>query len=705
MTALFKFITIFFTATMLPVILATWSLWAYTDTIQSQVDLLQDLENRENFSPTIEFIDLLNHLGEIYYHRNPDSLYLLAMKSLKASEQIDYKAGQVDAYRNIGAYHNLKGEYKQALSYFEEGLSLAEKEKYWTGLANLYNSMGLNAYERGNYSDAVTQYLQALKIKEEHLSPLEQSKTLNNLGLVFTDLGDIEKALNYHTRALKIREANNDQTGIASSKINIALINKKIGELEKAMSQFESTLELGLKTKNKQLISVSYFNIGELFLILGENKHAFTNFEKAFIVDKERDDRVGIGYDLLGMGKAKLNMNQLQKAKEYIQESLEIFVESDNKSNIDKSHLLLSKLFEKANNHVKALYHFKLHKLYQDSIINLEISKQIQEISSKYESDKKETEFLQQQKEKDLLNEKRMAQNIRNGVFVILIILLIAFILAIRSIKAQVKAKALVTSQRNEYKKLNKKLLLQKEENEKITQQLFQVNETKDKIFSIVGHDLKSPITSLKGLMQYVVDENLDQKEFMLVSKQLRNEVEQVHFTLVNLLNWAKGQMRGIVTYPAIISMHELVQQNISLNEPISKNKNIEIIDKLEENTFCYADKDQISLALRNVLNNALKFTPKGGKIIISSKKSEKGFWEISIKDNGIGMPEEILKNLFSKDPNNKQQYGTEGEKGTGLGLQLTNDFIKKNGGDISVTSKPGKGTTFTFTIPLAHYK
>ncbi|MBI0398865.1 ATP-binding protein [Cyclobacterium marinum] len=704
MAAFFNLKIIFSIAAFLSVMFATHSLYAQTDTIQSQVDELQALENRENFSPTINFIDQLNRLGEIYYHRNPDSLYLLAMKSLKASEQISYTAGKVDAYRNIGAYHNLKGEYTQALSYFKEGLSLAEKEEYWLGLANIYNSMGLNDYERGNYSDAVTHYLQALKIKEKHLSKLEQSKTLNNLGLVFMDFGDIEKALAYHTRALKIREAYNDQTGIASSRINIALIYKERGELEEAMSQFEATLELGLKMNNRQLISVSYFNIGELFLLRGANENAYRNFEKAYFVDKEREDLVGIGFDLLGMGEAQLNMNQLHKAKQNIQESLEIFVESDIKSNIDKSHLLLSKVFEKMNDNAQALHHFKLHKLYQDSIVNLETNKQIQEISAKYEFDKKETELLQQQKEKDLLNEKRIAQNIRNGVSIILIILLIAFILAIRSIKVQTKAKALVTKQRNEYEKLNKRLLLQKKENEKITKQLFQVNETKDKIFSIVGHDLKSPVTSLKGLMQYVVDENLDRKEFLLVSKQLRNEVEQVHFTLVNLLNWAKGQMRGIVTDPTTISMHQLVEQNISLNEPISKNKNIEIVDELEENTICYADKDQISLALRNVLNNAIKFTPKGGKIIISSKKAARqGFWEISIQDNGIGMSDEILKNLFSKELGGKQQYGTEGEKGTGLGLQLTKDFIIKNGGEIKVSSKPNNGTTFTFTIPSAY--
>tara|TARA_R110001592_G_scaffold148471_3_gene373342 strand:- start:31923 stop:34037 length:2115 start_codon:yes stop_codon:yes gene_type:complete len=704
LTAFLNLKLFFSTSVTFTVVFATHILLAQSDTIQSQIEQLQAIENQENFIPTFEYIDQLNRLGERYYNRNPDSTFLLAMKSLEASEQIDYKKGLVDSYRNIGAYHNIKSEYSQAMSFFREGLTIAEKEQYWLGLANIHNSMGLNAYERGDYTNAVNYYLKALDIKEKHLSKLDQSKTLNNLGLVYMDFGDLDKALKYHSRALKIREEFNDKTGIASSRINIALVNKERGQLDEAFNQFNAALKLGLDLNNRQLISVSYFNIGEILLTKKSFKEALEYFEKALVVDKERGDRVGIGFDLLGIGEAQLNLNSPRQAKKNIIESLNIFVESDIKSNIDKSHLLLSKAYEMENNGMKALLHFKLHKLYQDSVINLETEKQIQEISSKYEFDKKEAELLQSQKEKELFNEKKMERNIRNGVTVILVILLIAFLLAIRSVKTQIKAKALVTRQKNEFENLNKKLLQQKSENEKITNQLFQVNETKDKLFSIVGHDLKSPINSLKGLMQYVVDEKLNQEEFLLVSTQLRNEVEQVHFTLTNLLNWAKGQMRGIVTDPIAFSMHKLLKENINLNLPISEGKNIKIIDRLEENTVCFADKDQINLVMRNILNNALKFTPKGGEIIVSSRKSNPDFWKISIIDNGIGMTDEALNNLFTNDLGGKRQYGTEGEKGTGLGLQLSKDFITKNGGEIKVFSAFGKGTDVSFTLPSAYF-
>jgi signal transduction histidine kinase len=142
------------------------------------------------------------------------------------------------------------------------------------------------------------------------------------------------------------------------------------------------------------------------------------------------------------------------------------------------------------------------------------------------------------------------------------------------------------------------------------------------------------------------------------------------------------------------------LEENINLNNPISKRKEIQIIDNLEENTICFIDKEQVNLVFRNILNNAIKFTNKGGQIFVSSKKNSDNFWEISIKDNGIGMKKETIQNLFSLNLTGKQQYGTEGEKGTGLGLQLTKDFVLKNGGDLRVNSEKGEGTTFTIILP-----
>ncbi|WP_235954839.1 ATP-binding protein [Cyclobacterium salsum] len=691
----------FLTATTAAVL---WSHFSFgqreaIDAIKTKID---SIENKENFTPDKPYIDFINQLAELYYNLNPDSTFLLGMKSLEASEKVEYTEGIIDAYRNIGAYHNLRGEYEQAMGFFEEGLHLSEKIQYWRGMANINNSIGLNYYERGLLEESVTAYLRALEIKEQHLSENEQSKTLSNLGLVFLDLGDFEKALSYHNRALEIRKQIQNVPGMAYSMANIGEVYKENGALEKSLQNYQASLKIGEDIDNRQLVSVCHFNIGDIYLEQEKFEEALFHFETALGLDTERNDKVGISYDLLGIGETQMKLGNLTAAKKTIEEGLEVALESHLKGEVQKAHLLLSELYEGENNPSKALYHFKLHKAYQDSILNEGTKVEIQKLTTEYALAKKEAEFLQARRETELRNEARMEQRLRTGVTIILVILLVAFFIALRSIKSQIKARETVTTQKNELEKLNKKILLQKNEIEKVANQMFEVNQTKDKLFSIVGHDLKSPINSLKGLMQYVVDEKLTQEEFLLVSAQLRNEVEQVHFTLINLLHWAKGQMKGIVTDTEKVSINKILKEIMSLYKPVSEAKDISIADNLEAHTDCLVDREQCNLILRNLINNALKFTNRGGNISITSKKVDDSYWEISIQDDGIGIDRQTLTKIFTPAFKEKNRYGTAGEKGTGLGLQLTKDFVKINGGDIHVESELGKGSTFTFTLPIA---
>ncbi|MFC4874908.1 sensor histidine kinase [Negadavirga shengliensis] len=290
----------------------------------------------------------------------------------------------------------------------------------------------------------------------------------------------------------------------------------------------------------------------------------------------------------------------------------------------------------------------------------------------------------------------------RNWLIILFFITLTAFIISIRSISAQRKARMLVTFQKEELEKLNRELLKEQQKTRKMVEDLNEVNQTKDKLFSIVSHDLKSPINSLKGLLQYTVDENLSQEEFSLVSVRLRYEVEQVHFTLINLLHWAKSQMKGITTDPEEVPINELLDDTLSLYQSVADIKNIKIHNRLLPDTLCYADKEHCLVVLRNLINNALKFTYPNGNIYIYSKRTTAQTWEITIEDDGMGMDENTQKNLF-KAHFEKHRYGTAGEKGTGLGLQLSRDFIEKNKGTIYVESALGKGSKFILTFPAAN--
>lgn len=666
------------------------------DSLKLEMNLI---ESSNNFSPNEEYINLLNILSESFYNYSPDSTLYYAKKSKLLSESLGYSEGLADAYRNIGAYYNRKGNYDTAKVIFQNGIQLANQVSYLAGSANLYASIGLSYYETGYLAAATEYYLMSLKIKRDLGLNAEIANTLNNLGLIAIDRNQLTNALDFFNEAKSIRQNLDDKVGILTLNVNIALVLQKEKKHNAALNIFEEILADKATSNNKSLGSVSYYNIGEIYLAQNQFNKAIINYTKALELDKELNDRYGISSDLFGLGEAYLKLNQFNKSRELLEESLILASESGLKQNISKGHRLLSQLFEAQNDDKQALYHFKLYKNYEDSVFNSVTERITEDLLITYELEKSTFEAKQIQREEELQREKEVAKLIRNGVIVLLLIMAFALYLTIRSYQIQRKARLLITQQKNEMERLYLKTNQQKEEIESIAKDLEDVNKTKDKLFSIVGHDLRSPINSLNSLMQYTMDENLSQQEFLKMSYKLKNEVEHVHFTLINLLHWAKSQMRGISTYPDRLNLSELVNENIELYKPISASKNITIMDNTASKAVCWADREQINLVVRNLINNALKFTPEGGTIEIGSKLNEENQWEISLKDNGMGMGEDIIDALFK--PNfDKKRYGTLGEKGTGLGLILVKDFLTINGGSIKVTSEIEKGSTFTFTLP-----
>lgn len=245
----------------------------------------------------------------------------------------------------------------------------------------------------------------------------------------------------------------------------------------------------------------------------------------------------------------------------------------------------------------------------------------------------------------------------------------------------------------------NEELMLTTEQLDAQGQQLKELNQTKDRLFAIISHDLRSPINSLKGLMSLMYGQNISTEEFIKFSKSIKHGIEHAHFMLNNLLDWANSQFHGMKTNPQHIELVALALENKLLFQEVSQNKNIQIIIDIESDIKVYADEDHVNLVLRNLLSNALKFTEAGGEVRLNATGKDT-YCEISVADTGIGMSVQLLENLFNKQFSNSHT-GTDGEKGVGLGLFLVKDFVEKNGGKIRVESKEGEGTTFYFTLPL----
>lgn len=228
-----------------------------------------------------------------------------------------------------------------------------------------------------------------------------------------------------------------------------------------------------------------------------------------------------------------------------------------------------------------------------------------------------------------------------------------------------------------------------------------ELNNTKDKLLSIISHDLKGPIGNMIPIIELLTNENdLQEEQREQFMEYLLTASKNTYQLLENLLLWSRSQTDSIKLKPKIISLYHIINNNIKLISTAAHNKEISISVESTEPLSIFADKDSVNLIIRNLLSNAIKFTPKGGKIIVTTKKQDK-LVQIEVLDNGTGISQNILDNLFS-DNNFISQNGTEQETGTGLGLILCKDFAERNGGTISANNRPEGGSIFTVKLPLA---
>jgi signal transduction histidine kinase len=240
---------------------------------------------------------------------------------------------------------------------------------------------------------------------------------------------------------------------------------------------------------------------------------------------------------------------------------------------------------------------------------------------------------------------------------------------------------------------------------ERKERKLLILNASKDRFFSIIAHDLRNPFNSLLGILEILLEDydSLDNDERKEYLKILNNSSNKLFKLLLELLQWARLQTSGIDCVYTKLDLSKLLGKELSNLDEQSRNKNINISIDIPENSIVDADEDMVSTVIRNLISNAIKFTPKNGKIEVRVNK-EGEMLRFSIKDNGVGMSTEILGKLF-KIEEKITSVGTNQEVGTGLGLILCKEFIEKNNGEIMVTSLEGEGSTFSFTLPIKQGK
>lgn len=230
------------------------------------------------------------------------------------------------------------------------------------------------------------------------------------------------------------------------------------------------------------------------------------------------------------------------------------------------------------------------------------------------------------------------------------------------------------------------------------------LNSEKDHLFSIIAHDLRSPFTAILGLTEMISEEYdiMDASEMKGILKELHKSASNLYILLDNLLEWTMVRRNKKPFNPSRFLLSDIINYSLQLQYESAKLKSIEIFVDVDDQLLVYADRNMLEVVLRNLLSNAVKFTHEGGRILVGAEPEGDNLIRVSVHDNGIGMPAEMLENMFSLSAKNNRK-GTKGESSTGLGLLLCKEFVQKNGGELSVSSSEGKGSTFSFSVPSYH--
>ncbi|NVO12233.1 MAG: tetratricopeptide repeat-containing sensor histidine kinase [Bacteroidales bacterium] len=534
--------------------------------------------------------------------------------------------------------------------YIQKG-NESEKIKEYNQASFYFHQAGNTYWTYGHLGNAIDLFKKSLEMTE-HLSNLNGISVLcTKIGLLYTETKNFDNSLVYFLKSLDIARKMNRKPEIVSSLLNISSSYCEIEKYNESIPFLVEAEALSKDIGDTRYLRNCYSLMTRVYDKVGDREKSTQYFNLFVAITK------------------KIQQEEVSKK------------ESEARLMVDKAN---SKVLEVESIKEATEQELKEKKLeLNEKQINLS---KVEQISREQQM---QIDLLNKERELQIaiIRQQRLMRNIYLGIiFAVLFISGLTYF-GYKKIK---KSNVLLNSK-------NIEISFQKDEIEKQAEELRELNALKDKIFSIISHDLRSPLFSLITMLNLAKEGHFSIEEQNLILSELSKNVEYNTELLENLLKWASSQMIDGSMNPLIFDIYGTVANKINLYEETASQKGIKLINSVTLNTKVLADKDMIELVMRNLITNAIKYSKNGDFVEVSSK-TEEDTVTICVADNGMGIPEEVIEKLFGKHVFSTR--GTLNEKGTGLGLILCRDFIQMNGGRIWVESESNKGCKFFFTLP-----
>lgn len=626
-----------------------------------------------------EYVDFLYKRTRQFVRSNADSAIHLGNRILKISNEIGYEIGIAKAKETIARTSMHKAADSLSFALAIDAFNYSKEVGADSVFLETINVLGFGNY-RNKRIDKVFEYNSMGRRYATKFGNWEKSYLFTtNAASIMADLNEYERAVSFYKLSLSLLKEKPDIFKSAELNIEIAKMYYGKNELDKTIEFLEYAQKQINHIKDKFLQNSVWIIKSNVFLKKNNIEGAKELLEKADNISKGSNDYQQLVELNLAEANLEFNLENYENAYIIVTNTIPI---------AERLHFLRAQ-----EALIKLSYDIK-QKMGEFELANdlLETYHQLRD-SIKYEKNQNttrialaENNYRQQQQLLNLKLEKGSA--VQKAILIIALIVVLSLLSIL----------FLVKKNESKLKLLNHELTETQVQLQNKTERLDDANTTKVKLFSIIGHDFKGPIGGIKSLLDLLVEKGITKEEFDNYLPLMKTRVDNVLFSLNNLFLWGEAQLNGRQTKPINFDLITKIDNSIALLASRIDNKKIQVKNQVEINTKVWADEDHIEIVLRNLLSNALKFTPQKGTIIFGAEKTESN-WKIWIKDSGIGMSNEIKNKVFHSNER-VTNYGTDNEKGTGLGVSICIEMIKENQGRIWVDSELNKGTTIYFTLP-----
>jgi signal transduction histidine kinase len=638
------------------------------DSVQNEIDSRNELRSKFAY---------LDSLSNVFLRNNFELYLLLVQKGLEMAEEYDNDSIYNRFRIKEGISKFYRDEFDSARIIYQEVFDNSEGDPFLQAIA--LSEIGITYYHEYNNPKTLEYFIASLELLETVQDTARIGGITNNIGAIYNQLEDFKNARKYLKKAIKYKLFVSDSVRLGSSFHNLGLTFNEDSEVDSSLYYLNISKRLKLQNNDLRGLATTLATLSDYYRRAGDIEQAEQSIREAIKLDDQLDDQVALMVDQSSLAIMLLEKRDYDEvvsiAKEVIQNS------SDAKT-VKKMLEISGAAHQKLGNWQQAS--LILDRLVQlsDSLNRAEKEASLNELRVQFNTEQKEAEI-----EQLLIQNKLQQLQAEQATQRQLILILIAVALVVIAVLFYSRFKT----------KLRSNALLDAK-----NQELVQLNQTKDKLFSIISHDLKSPLSSFHTITKSLTDnwDDLDKEKLKDFIESLRDSSANVRDMMDNLLNWALTQTNQLNQKSEFVNLESIVSRVRDQLKDVSKLKKIDMQTMINSEDQIIGDSQFLEIIIRNLISNALKFSAMESEIKITSVNSGDS-QIVSIIDSGVGMKQEQIDQLLggkivAHDINNST------EKGTGLGLTLCKELMDKMGAKMEVNSQKGKGTTFKLIFDRA---